>query len=159
MAQFKFKLAAVLRHREAIEKEKQRDYALALARQKELEDQLKALDQQMQATNEDVRQNHLVGRLDVSFITAHRRFLLGMRRKAMDLAAALARAQKETEAARVVMAEAAKQRMVLEKLREKQQERWRDEVARKEMMALDEVAMQIAFAQFVAQGEGNSEHA
>ena len=159
MAQFKFKLAAVLRHREAIEKEKQRDYALALARQKELEDQLKALDQQMQATNDDVRQNHLVGRLDVSFITAHRRFLLGMRRKAMDLAAALAKAQRETEAARVVMAEAAKQRMVLEKLREKQQERWRDEAARKEMMALDEVAMQIAFAQAAPHGAGNSEHA
>jgi len=159
MAQFKFKLAAVLRHREAIEKEKQRDYALTLARQKELEDQLKALDQQMQATNDDVRQNHLVGRLDVSFITAHRRFLLGMRRKAMDLAAALAKAQQETEAARVVMAEAAKKRMVLEKLREKQQERWRDETARKEMMALDEVAMQIAFAQAAGSGEGNSEHA
>src|SRR3954471_12943014 len=141
MAQFKFKLAAVLRHREAIEKEKQRDYALALARQKELEDQLKALDQQMQSTNDDVRQNHLVGRLDVSFITAHRRFLLGMRRKAMDLAAALAKAQKETEGARVVMAEAAKQRMVLDKLRERQEQRWREETARKEMMALDEVAM------------------
>ena len=159
MAQFKFKLAAVLRHRAGIEKEKQRDYALALARQQELEDQLKVLDQQMQSTNDDVRQNHLVGRLDVSFITAHRRFLLGMRRKAMDLAAALARAQKETEAARVVMAEAAKQRMVLEKLREKQQDRWRDETARKEMMALDEVAMQIAFAQAAGSGEGNSEHA
>jgi flagellar FliJ protein len=159
MAQFKFKLAAVLRHREAIEKEKQRDYALALARQKELEDQLKALDQQMQATNDDVRQNHLVGRLDVSFITAHRRFLLGMRRKAMDLVTAIAKAQKEAEAARVVVAEAAKQRMVLEKLREKQEERWKDEAARKEMMALDEVAMQIAFAQAAPQAEGNSEHA
>src|SRR3954453_18473954 len=147
MAQFKFKLAAVLRHRESVEKERQRDYALALARQKEVEDQLKALDQSMRETNDDVRQNHLVGRLDVSFITAHRRFLLGMRRKAMDLAAALARAQKETEAARVVMAEAAKQRMVLDKLREKQEGRWRDETARKEMMALDEVAMQMAFGQ------------
>ena len=158
MAQFKFKLDAVLRHREAIEKEKQRDYALALARQKELEDQLKALDQTMQVTNDDVRQNHLVGRIDVSFITAHRRFLLGMRRKAMDLAAAIAKAQREAEAARAVMAEAAKQRMVLEKLREKQAERWKDEAARKEMAALDEVAMQIAFGQS-AGAEGNSERA
>src|SRR6478672_11232947 len=101
MAQFKFKLAAVLRHREAIEKEKQRDYALALARQKELEDQLKALDQQMQATNDDVRQNHLVGRLDVSFITAHRRFLLGMRRKAMEVVSAIAAAQRQADVARI----------------------------------------------------------
>jgi flagellar export protein FliJ len=160
MAQFKFKLAAVLRHREAIEKEKQRDYALALARQKELEDQLKGLDQSMQASNDDVRQNHLVGRLDVSFITAHRRFLLGMRQKAVALATALGKAQQVTEAARVVMAEAAKHRMVLEKLREKQADRWKDEAARKEMAALDEVAMQIAFGQSVevAAAEGDREH-
>jgi flagellar export protein FliJ len=157
MAQFKFKLAAVLRHRASVEKERQRDYALALARQKEIEDQLKALDQSMRATNDDVRQNHLVGRLDVSFITAHRRFLLGMRQKASALAAALAKAQKETEAARVVMAEAAKRRMVLEKLRETQEGRWREEMGRKEMMALDEVAMQIAFGQTA--GGHKSEHA
>ena len=156
MAQFKFKLAAVLRHREALEKEKQRDYALALARQKELEDQLKALNQAMQANNDDVRQNHLVGRLDVSFITAHRRFLVGMQRRGIDLVNAINKAQRETEAARAVMAEAAKQRMVLEKLREKQEQRWRDEAGRKEMMALDEVAMQIAFGQ--AATEGESEH-
>ena len=156
MAQFKFKLAAVLRHRESVEKERQRDYAVALARQKEIEDQLKAMDQAMQATNDDVRQNHLVGRLDVSFITAHRRFLLGMRQKAMTLAAALAKAQQETEAARVVMAEAAKHRMVLEKLRETQERRWREEMGRKEMMALDEVAMQIAFGQTA--GGHESEH-
>ncbi len=78
MAQFKFKLAAVLRHRESVEKERQRDYALALARQKEIEDQLKALDQTMQATNDDVRQNHLVGRLDVS-----RRESLGLQVRAL----------------------------------------------------------------------------
>jgi flagellar FliJ protein len=153
MAQFKFKLAAVLRHRESLEKEKQRDYALALARQKELEEQLKALNQAMQSNNDDVRQNHLVGRLDLSFITAHRRFLVGMQRRSIDLVNAINKAQRETEAARVVMAEAAKQRMVLEKLREKQEQRWRDEAGRKEMMALDEVAMQIAFGRPGAEGE------
>jgi flagellar FliJ protein len=159
MAQFKFKLDAVLRHRHAVEKEKQRDYALALARQKALEDELKALNDTMQSTNDDVRQNHLVGRLDVSFITAHRRFLLGMRRRAMDLVNAIGKAQREAEAARVVMAEAAKQRMVLEKLRERQEQRWKDEAARKEMMALDEVAMQIAFGQGAAAAAGESEQA
>src|SRR3954465_9469342 len=127
MAQFKFKLAAVLRHREAIEKEKQRDYALALARQKELEDQLKALDQQMQTTNDDIRQNHLVGRLDVSFITAHRRFLMGMQRKAIEVVTAIAAAQKQAEVARAALGEAAKQRKILEKLRDTQHGRWREE--------------------------------
>jgi len=63
----------------------------------------------------------------------------------------------QTETARVVMAEAAKHRMVLEKLRETQERRWREELGRKEMMALDEVAMQIAFGQTA--GGHESEHA
>lgn len=141
--QFRFKLASVLRHRGAIEKEKQRDYALALAKVQDLETQLKALNQSMQETNDDVRNNRLTGRLDINFITAHRRFLLGVRRKAIDLATKIAAAQREAEAARQVMAEAAKQRMVLEKLKEKQEQRWKEEISRKEAAALDEVGMQL----------------
>jgi flagellar export protein FliJ len=143
MAQFKFKLAAVLRHRSAIEKEKQRDYALALAAVKQLEDELKALNATMQSTSDDVRDNRLLGRLDINFITAHRRFLFGVQRKAMDLVTRIAAAQRTAETARQVMAEAAKNRMVLEKLRDTQQQRWKDETDRKEAAALDEVSMQM----------------
>ena len=143
MAQFRFKLDAVLKHRTAIEREKQRLYALALAAFKELEDQLKALNQTMQTSNDDIRQNRLVGRLDIGFITAHRRFLLGMQRKAMELVAAMNKAQQEVDRTRQAMAEAAKGRKVLEKLRETQKQRWQEEVSRKEMIAADEVAMQL----------------
>jgi flagellar export protein FliJ len=143
MAQFRFKLDAVLRHRTAIEREKQRLYALALAAFKALEDQLKALNQTMQTSNDDIRQNRLVGRLDIGFITAHRRFLLGMQRKAMDLVAAMNKAQQEIDRTRMALAEAAKARKVLEKLRETQNGRWREELSRKEMIAADEVAMQL----------------
>jgi flagellar FliJ protein len=144
MAKFVFKLGAVLRHRKAIEQEKLRLYAAALADFKELEDQLKELNSTMTQTNDDIRQNHLTGKLDISFITAHRRFLLGMQRKAMNLAAGMATSQKQVDAARAVLAEAAKQRKVLEKLREKQEQRWKEEVSRKEMIAADEVAMQLS---------------
>jgi flagellar export protein FliJ len=47
--------------------------------------------------------------------------------------------------ARVALAEAAKQRKVMEKLREKHHERWRTELAQKEMRELDEIGLQIAF--------------
>jgi flagellar FliJ protein len=144
MAQFRFKLEAVLKHRTAIEREKQRLYALALAAFKELEDQLKALNQTMNTANDDIRQNRLVGTLDIGFITAHRRFLLGMQRKAMELVAAMNKAQQEVDRTRQAMAEAAKGRKVLEKLRETQKQRWQEEVSRKEMIAADEVAMQLS---------------
>jgi flagellar FliJ protein len=143
MPQFKFKLKSVLRHREIIEQSKQRDYAIALAKVKELEDQLAALNSSMQTTNDDIRENHLVGRLDVSFITAHRRFLMGMQRKAIEVVAAIAAAQKQADVARVALAEAAKQRKILEKLRDTQRDRWREELSRKEMIAADESAMQL----------------
>jgi flagellar FliJ protein len=143
MAQFRFKLDAVLRHRTAIEREKQRLYALALAAFKELEDQLKALNQTMQTSNDDIRQNRLVGTLDIGFITAHRRFLLGMQRKAIELVAAMNKAQQEVDRTRHALAEAAKARKVLEKLRETQKQRWQEELSRKEMIAADEVAMQL----------------
>jgi len=144
VAQFRFKLDAVLKHRTAIEREKQRLYALALAAFKELEDQLKALNQTMNTANDDIRQNRLVGTLDIGFITAHRRFLLGMQRKAMELVAAMNKAQQEVDRTRQAMAEAAKGRKVLEKLRETQKQRWQEEVSRKEMIAADEVAMQLS---------------
>jgi flagellar FliJ protein len=144
MARFVFKLDAVLRHRKAIEQEKLRLYAAALAAFKELEDQLKALNQTMRQTNDDILQNHLIGKLDISFITAHRRFLLGMQRKAVSLVASMTGAQKQVDAARQVLAEAAKQRKVMEKLRERQEQRWKDEMSRKEMIAADEVAMQLS---------------
>ena len=143
MAQFKFKLSAVLRHRETIEHERQRDYALALAKVKDLQDQLSALNQILKDTNADVRDNRLTGRLDISFITAHRRYLLGVQRTAMNLVTQIASAQREAETARAALAEAAKQKKVLEKLREKQEQRWKDESARKEAIALDEVSTQM----------------
>jgi flagellar FliJ protein len=147
MARFVFKLQGVLRHRAAIERERLREFALVQAKLKGLEDQLKMLNQSMQETNDDVRRNRLTGRLDLGFITAHRRFLMGMQRRAVELVAAVAGVQKELEAARLALAEAAKQRKVLEKLRERQEQRWREEVSRKELIAADEVATQLSHGQ------------
>ena len=144
MPRFAFRLQAVLRHRKAVEQEKQRDLAMAAARLKEAEEELAALDRSMRETNEDVRRNRLTGRLDVAFIAAHRRYLLGMQRKAVEVAGKIAAAQKVVDAARAALAEAAKQRMVLEKLREKQEARWREETERKELAQLDEVGMQMS---------------
>jgi flagellar FliJ protein len=150
MAKFVFRLEAVLRHRKMIEQEKQRDLAAAAARFAEVERELKGLEGTMRETNDDVRRNRLTGRLDVGFITAHRRFLLGMQRKAVELATRLAAAQRDVDAARAALAEAAKQRMVLEKLREKQRARWREELDRKELAQLDEVGMQLAVGEMMA---------
>jgi flagellar export protein FliJ len=53
------------------------------------------------------------------------------------------KAQQEVDRTRHALAEAAKARKVLEKLRETQKQRWQEELSRKEMIAADEVAMQL----------------
>lgn len=144
MAKFVFKLAGVLRHRKMLEQQKLRDHAQVSARLRGLEDQLKSLNEQMTATNDDIRRNHLTGPLDISFITAHRRFLLGMQSKGLQIVQEMAKVQREVEAARLALVEATREVKVLEKLREKQEQRFREEVSRKELAALDEVGMQLA---------------
>lgn len=145
MAKFVFKLAAVLRHRELVEQEKLRLFSEAQARLKALEGELADLQHAVEEANQDLRRNRLVGSLDVTFLISHRRFLLGMQRKGMEMVGRIAQAQREAAQAQVALAEAARARKVLEKLRERQLERWREEQARKELAMLDEVGGQLGF--------------
>lgn len=145
MARFVFKLEGVLRQRELMEQAKQRELALKQRQYVELEGALQQLQSAVQMANQDVRENRLVGRLDMSFLAAHRRFLSGMQRRAVELVQRLALAQRGVADARAELAEAAKQRKVMEKLREKQFARWRAEQERRELAQLDEVGMQLAY--------------
>jgi flagellar protein FliJ len=145
MARFVFKLEAVLRQRNHVEREKQRDLA---ARQKflaECVEELSELRDRVRGATEELRQSHLVGELDLSFLTAHRRYMLASQRQAMAIAQKIAAAQKAAEEAQSQLAEAAKQRKILEKLREKQLARWQEENHRKEMIAQDEVNVQLGY--------------
>src|SRR5204863_5194564 len=85
---------------------------------------------------------------DMAFLGAHRRYILAMQRKAMELAQRMAAQQQIVDAARRALAEAAKQRKIMDKLRERQHERWKGEQSRKESEELAEVNMQLALAPF-----------
>jgi flagellar FliJ protein len=145
MARFVFKLRGVLRQREHVEKEKMRALAQCLKLEADCQAEIAQLNDSVQKSNDDMRANHLVGVLNMSFITAHRRFMLAMHRQALSLAQKLANGQQRVTEARLALAEAAKQRKVLEKLRDKQHERWRSEIAAKEMRDMDEIGMQLAY--------------
>jgi flagellar protein FliJ len=145
MASFTFNLDGVLRHREFVEKERQRELATAQGELAELEAQLRALDQDAVAATNDLRDNRLVGRIDLAFLAAHRRFAIAMQRKALGIAQKIAVAQQNVNQRRAALAEAAKERKAIEKLREKRFEQWRAEQSKKEADALDEAGMQLAF--------------
>lgn len=153
MAQFEFQLEGVLRHRERLEKDRQRDLAAAQAEMVRLNAELQALNQDVQQSTADVRDHHLVGRLDLGFLAAHRRYMLGMQRKVIAVAERMGQQQVAVDAARRALAEASKQRKILEKLKGRQQQRWAAGLARREAGELDELTTQLSFRN-LAQPEG-----
>lgn len=141
---FVFTLQGVLNHRRQIEREKQRALADRVAAVSRLVQELREMDEQVQRSIAELRAHRLTGRLDLAYLAAHRRYTLAMQRRAMEQARRIAAAQQAVDAARVELVAAAKDRKVIEKLRERRYEQWRAEQARKEMAQLDEIAVQLA---------------
>jgi flagellar FliJ protein len=143
MAVFHFKLHAVLRQRELAEQGCQRDLAVAQAARAVVQAELARLEEAMRAALADLRQNQLVGSLNLSFLAAHRRFILAMQRQTAVQLQKMQEAQSKVVAEQARLAEAAKQRKVIEKLRERQHAEWAEAIARKESAAMDEIAGQM----------------
>lgn len=151
MARFRFNLEGVLKRRKHIEQEQQRRMADLLRQMESLRDQVKEIEQSINGNTEDLRTSRLTGKLDLSYLAAHRRFVAGMRAKAMALVQKMARLQGQIEQARAELAQAAVQYKIMEKLKEKQFARWQEQISQKELAALDEVAMQMSYVR-IAQG-------
>ena len=145
MAKFTFNLDGVLRQREHVEQERQRDFAIVQKELTQLQAELRELDGVQQAATEDLRNNRLVGHVDLSFLAAHRRFMFAMQRKGMGIVQRIALAQRKVDEARAALAEAAKARKAIEKLRDNRLEQWRLAESKKEADALDEAGMQLSY--------------
>jgi flagellar FliJ protein len=146
MARFVFRLEPVLKQRKREEQEKQRELASRELVLVNLQIELQNLDELMRGAADDLRKNHLTGAIDVSFLTAHRRFLLSVRRQGVGIVQKMATAQAHVDDARRKLAEAAKHRKVIERLRERHLERWREDQARREQAETDEIGTQIGYA-------------
>jgi flagellar export protein FliJ len=68
-----------------------------------------------------------------------------MQRQSMALVQKIALAQRAVDESRALPAEAAKQRKIIEKLRERQFQRWQEKLARRESAEMDEIGMQLAY--------------
>jgi flagellar export protein FliJ len=145
MAQFTFKLESILRHRKNVEHDRQRALAIVQSKMTALEIELRRLDAEARTSNESVCRNHLVGRIDMNLLTAHRRYLAATQKRAMEIAQQMAVVQRQLDAARQALADAARDRRMLEKLRDHQQEAWRNEFNRRQMADQDEAAMQMSY--------------
>jgi flagellar FliJ protein len=156
MPKFVFQLEAVLRHRKTLEEQRQRELGQARAVMAQMEAELRAMDQTTKSVSDDLRDNRLTGTLDMAFLAAHRRYVLAMQRKAMGVVQQMAQLQAKVDEAQKALQAAAVQRKIMEKLKEKQQSRWKEELDRKELAQQDEIAMQMSYANHVEDLEGQS---
>jgi flagellar export protein FliJ len=145
MAKFVFQLEGVLRYRHDIERQRQRDVAVIQGEMAALQNELQRLTTEVQTSNQETRDHHLRGRLDMAFISAHRRYIASAQRQVMVIAQKMAAVQVRLEAARKLLLAAARDFKAIEKLREKHLDAWNAEIHRKENIALDEVAMQMSY--------------
>jgi len=144
VARFHFPLEALLTHRLHVEKEKQRKLA-------EVQNEITTLTRQLQEThariaaeNRSLTANQLTGTLDMQYIAyekryvgnLHVRIILGMQK--------LVALESKLAAARAELLAAARDRRVIEKLKEKQLARWREAQNKKEAALMDEIGTQLS---------------
>jgi flagellar FliJ protein len=153
MAQFVFHLEALLRHRKNEERQRQRELAVFQANLNQLDAELRGLNDTAAATLADLRANRLVGKLDVQFLAAHRRYILSVQRKSITIAQKMTLVQRQLEDARLKLIEAARQRKMIEKLREKRHLEWLANQNHREFLEADDIGMRLAFAERADAGE------
>jgi flagellar export protein FliJ len=139
MTTFVFQLDAALRLRERAEADAQRLLAERLAVSAEFRRQARQLDESLRTARSSLRDDgHLTGAVDVAFLASHRRFTGDVHRRGGELVRRLALAERDVAAARERLAEAATARRVLERLREKRHDEWKQEQAHREQVEADD---------------------
>jgi flagellar export protein FliJ len=136
MAQFKFSLQTVLEQRQTQERLCQMELAQTQLHLKHVEEELAGTEREIASANDTMRDKHLVGKIDVTLIASHRRYLLAMRQRVIQIAERIVQARLAVEAI---------QRKAIETLKDKQKSRWATEQDRKELAIADDVGMQIAY--------------
>jgi flagellar protein FliJ len=144
MARFRFKLDALLEHRQLIEKEKQRLVAVAQQEIQVVQRQIQDAQMRIALENRTLGARELTGRLDMAYIAAEKKYVGNLHLRIVFALQKIVGLEKNLAAARAELLEAAKARKVIEKLKEKQLARWRADLARKESALMDEIGTQVA---------------
>lgn len=157
MAKFLFKLESVLRHRQQAQRQAQRLLAERSAVAAGLEADLKRLNQELTQSTDALRAGGLVGRIDLTYLTAHRRYTADVTRRGTALMQRLALAQRGVEEARRALVEAMRRRKALETLREHRLAAWRADLQRRELSEADDIATRATAAEQREAREDDSE--
>lgn len=142
MKPFAFKLEPVLHHREILEDRAKQELVDALQRERTVREEIEHRRSELTALREDLlqKQQHGISIQDLLLFEesiAHRGRILNA------LSRELEEAVQEVVRRRDILAEASRNRRLLEKLKEKKRDEHGREMARRETIQLDEIALQI----------------
>ena len=136
----KFKLQSVLNYRQSLEVQAQQVLTASLQQQNELETQLQQQRQNLQQHDSELKQRQQEG-LTVAEIDLYESQIQHCRRLIEDFQSRLQQLERQIVSERKELLHAARERQVMEKLKDKQEAEYRQELSRKERVMLDEISL------------------
>lgn len=136
----KFKLQAVLNYRQSLEDQAQQVLAASLQKQSDLKSQLREQKKRLQRHDRELKIRQVDG-LTVAEIDLYESQIQHCRRLIEDILAHLQQLDQRIILERNELLNAARERQVLEKLKDKQETAYQQELSRKERAMLDEISL------------------
>jgi len=136
----KFKLQSVLNYRTTLEEQAQQALALSQQQQQELIAAISAQQQELDDQDQALKQRQEEG-LTIAEIEIYESRINHCRRQSVKLQEQLTRLEKKIIKQRAALLEAARDRQVMDKLKERQEAEFRREQERKERIQLDEISL------------------
>ena len=136
---FTFRLDTMLKIRRQREDEHKRIVASRLREIAKVQEQLASLDRQIRDELGSIRMGQKPGTIDMQQVVRHRRWLGHLHKAVLDGQGRLRFLEAKLAQERAALAEAAKQRQILQKLKERQYERFLKEQDRLETLAADDM--------------------
>jgi flagellar export protein FliJ len=155
MARFKFRLATLLRLREAARDERRAQLAEAYRADEILAHERSRLARELRELERQTRQASAPGQIDVDRLLETRRYEMALQSQGLQLAQKHEAVQLEIERRREALADANREVRVLETLRQKQLDHHRHEESRREIKTLDETATRRAAKNDAEENEGS----
>jgi flagellar FliJ protein len=136
----KFKLQSVLNYRTTLEEQAQQALALSQQQQRELIAAIATQQQELNDQDHTLKQRQEEG-LTIAEIDIYESRINYCRRRSAQLKEQLAGLEKRIIKQRTVLLDAARDRQVMDKLKERQEAEFRREQERKERIQLDEISL------------------
>ena len=148
MAKFTFKLEPVLKQRQMLEDQKQRELAKLIRHRMIFHNQLRSI-QSVLSDSKSQLTDGLVGEIDMTRVSQFARFSGQSQVRAQTIVRQLAGLESRIAEAQKQLVEAMRQRKALDLLRDKQYKAWKRTQQRREASRLDDLATQAYTRQVV----------